>query len=78
MPCKPMDFKPIPNRELWSRDGVSARIFYQEYQGIGVKTLLVSFPEVRRALSTMHGFVSVRHVCNNYAPPELWCSLHKA
>lgn len=77
MTCRPADFKPTPNREVWSRDGIEARIYYQDCGGVGVKTLLIRFPDVRRALSTMHGFVDVRYVCNNYAPPSLWCSLHR-
>lgn len=63
-------------REVWSRDGVTARIYYQSYGGINVKTLLIDLAQRRRVLSTMHGMVNVRFVCNNYAPPDLWCALH--
>lgn len=63
-------------REVWSRDGMMARIYYQSYSDINVKTLLIDLTQRRRVLSTMHGMVYVRFVCNNYAPPDLWCALH--
>ncbi|GAB6943304.1 adenosylcobinamide amidohydrolase [Vulcanisaeta sp. JCM 14467] len=63
-------------RDVWSRDGVTARVYYQSYGGVGVKTLLIDLQSRRRILSTMHGMVNVRFVCNNYAPPDLWCALH--
>ncbi|WP_054853564.1 hypothetical protein [Vulcanisaeta distributa] len=63
-------------REVWSRDGMTARIYYQSYGGANVKTLLIDLAQSRRVLSTMHGMINVRFVCNNYAPPDLWCALH--
>ncbi|ADN51273.1 adenosylcobinamide amidohydrolase [Vulcanisaeta distributa] len=63
-------------REVWSRDGMTARIYYQSYGSINVKTLLIDLAQRRHVLSTMHGMVNVRFVCNNYAPPDLWCALH--
>ena len=64
-------------REVWSRDGLKARIYYQSYGGVQVKTLVVDLASERPVLSTMHGLVRARYLCNNYSPPELWDSLHK-
>lgn len=63
-------------KELWSRGGATARIWYQKWRGIEVKTLAIYLPTKRRVLSTMHGFITVGLVCNNYAPPPLWPILH--
>ncbi|GAB6947669.1 adenosylcobinamide amidohydrolase [Vulcanisaeta sp. JCM 16161] len=63
---------------MWSRDGAYAVIYDQSFRGYGVKTLVIRFPSVRRALSTMEGFKEVLYVCNNYAPRELWGYLHES
>ena len=60
------------SRAIWSRDGVEAEVFHQDYKGKTVKTLVVSLPERRRVLSTFQGFMEVKHVCNHYAPQEVW------
>lgn len=57
-------------------DGSQARLIYHEFRGFEVKTLLISFDERHRALSTLEGFKEVRFVGNHYDPPELWGYLH--
>jgi adenosylcobinamide amidohydrolase len=58
-------------------EGTKAGIIYHQFQGIEVKTFLVSFAEGRRSLSTREGFKKVRVVVNNYNPPPLWEFVHK-
>jgi adenosylcobinamide amidohydrolase len=69
----------LPNKtkEIWSRDGILARIHYQEYRGLTVKTLVIELPGRTQALSTMDGFREISFACNNYAPPQLWRWLHE-
>lgn len=64
-------------REVWSREGMTARVYYQSYGGVRAKTLVVDLGSERPVLSTMHGLLRARYLCNNYSPPELWDSLHK-
>jgi hypothetical protein len=47
----------LPNKtkEIWSRDGILARIYYQEYRGLTVKTLVIELPRRTQALNTMDG-----------------------
>lgn len=54
-----------------SLDGVDAKVIYHTYEGSKLDTLLVSFGERRRVISTLDGFREVRHVANNYTPYEL-------
>lgn len=49
-----------------------ARIDQRERDGLWEKTLIVRFPEVRRALSTSDGLVDSRAAINHGAHPELW------
>jgi len=58
-------------------EGAEARIIYHKFQEFEVKTLLVSFDDKRRSISTMEGFKEVRFVGNHYEPPELWEYLHQ-
>jgi adenosylcobinamide amidohydrolase len=52
-------------------EGVKAEILYHTYQNFDIKTLLVSFGEKRRVLSTWDGFKEVSFVANNYQPRAL-------
>jgi adenosylcobinamide amidohydrolase len=59
-------------RFLWSKDNVRAFVRYGPHLGFTTKTLLVSFPQERRALSTYEGLKNVRFACIHYAPKEFW------
>jgi adenosylcobinamide amidohydrolase len=48
-----------------------AAIVYHKFQNFEVNTLLASFKEKRRILSTWDGYKEVRFVANNYQPPAL-------
>ena len=62
----------IKRREIKLRlEGVKAEIFYHAYQSFEVNTLLVSFGEKRRVLSTWDGYREVGFVANTYQPPVL-------
>jgi adenosylcobinamide hydrolase len=52
-------------------EGVKAEILYHMYQNFEVNTLLVSFGEKRRVLSTWDGFKEVSFVANTHQPPSL-------
>jgi adenosylcobinamide amidohydrolase len=52
-------------------EGTRAEILYHEYQGFEVKTLLVSFEEKRRVISTWNGYKEVSFVANVYQPLSL-------
>jgi len=54
-----------------SLDEVDAKIIYHLYGDLKVNTLLVSFQEKRRVLSTLDGFKEASYVANTYTPPEL-------
>jgi len=54
-----------------------AEIFYHSFREELVKTLLITFSEKRRVLSTLEGFKEVRFVGNHYNPPSLWDYVHK-
>jgi adenosylcobinamide amidohydrolase len=54
-----------------SLDGVDAEVVYHIYKGYKLNTLLVSFKENRRVLSTLDGYQVVPYVANNYAPYDL-------
>jgi len=49
-------------------ENVKAEILYHRYQKFDVNTLLVSFREKRRILSTWEGFKDVSFVANTYQP----------
>jgi adenosylcobinamide hydrolase len=51
--------------------GVDAKIIYHSYEGIKTNTLLISFPEKRRVLSTMDGYRKVNYVGNTYISKQL-------
>ncbi len=48
--------------------GVQAKIVYYTYMGFNANTLLVSFNEKRRVLSTTDGYKKVKYVANAYVP----------
>lgn len=52
-------------------EDVKAEIVYHTYQNFDVNTLLVSFGEKRRVISTWDGFKRVRYVANTYQPTGL-------
>ncbi|MCW4046885.1 MAG: adenosylcobinamide amidohydrolase [Candidatus Bathyarchaeota archaeon] len=52
-------------------EGVEAKVIYHTYEGFELNTLLVSFGEKRRVLSTLDGFKKVKFVANNYTPLQL-------
>ncbi len=63
----------------WAKDiallpvlNVSAQIVKSTRDGFWEKTLVVSFAEPRRVLSTSEGFVHARAIVNHAAQPELW------
>ncbi|MCW4007848.1 MAG: adenosylcobinamide amidohydrolase [Candidatus Bathyarchaeota archaeon] len=51
--------------------GVDVKVVYHNYKGFDLNTLIVSFPEKRRVLSTLDGFKQVKFVANNYTPLKL-------
>ncbi|UCC58055.1 MAG: adenosylcobinamide amidohydrolase [Candidatus Bathyarchaeum sp.] len=52
-------------------EGVKAEVLYHLYEGFEANTLLVSFGEKRRVLSTWDGYREVSFVANTYQPPVL-------
>jgi adenosylcobinamide amidohydrolase len=52
-------------------EDVKAEILYHKFQNFEVNTLLVSFGEKRRILSTWDGYREVSFVANTYQPPAL-------
>ena len=52
-------------------ENVRAEILYHTYQNFDVNTLLVSFGEKRRVLSTWDGYKEVSFVANTYQPSAL-------
>ncbi|PVX24427.1 MAG: hypothetical protein CW691_07605 [Candidatus Bathyarchaeum sp.] len=52
-------------------ENVTAEVLYHKYQNVDVNTLLVSFNEKRRLISTLNGYDEVRFVANSYQPFDL-------
>jgi adenosylcobinamide hydrolase len=52
-------------------ENVKAEILYHQFQNVDVNTLLVSFNEKRRLISTLDGFREVSFVANSYQPLKL-------
>jgi len=52
-------------------DGVEAKVVYLTYEGFDLNTLIVSFGEKRRVLSTWDGHREVKFVGNTYTPLTL-------
>ena len=62
----------VKSREIKLKlEDVKAEIVYHTYQGFDVNTLLVSFGEKRRVLSTWDGYKKVGYVANTYQPNGL-------
>jgi len=59
-------------KKIFESEDIKARIVYHKYRATPVKTLVISFSNRRRALSSRDGFKEVKVVCNNYNPPSLW------
>jgi adenosylcobinamide amidohydrolase len=49
-------------------EGTKAKVVYHTFRGTKLNTLLVSFDEKRRVLSTLDGFRDVKYVANAYIP----------
>ncbi|MFQ5924425.1 MAG: adenosylcobinamide amidohydrolase [Dehalococcoidia bacterium] len=56
----------------WQFEEAKAEVVYHQYQGVPIKTLLISFSQPRLVLSSREGFKRARVVCNNSNPPQLW------
>jgi adenosylcobinamide amidohydrolase len=54
-----------------SLEGVDAKVIYHVYSGFKLNTLMVSFGEKRRVLSTLDGYKEVPYVANTYTPLQL-------
>lgn len=54
-----------------SLNEVDAKVIYHVYKGFKLDTLLVSFGEKRRVLSTLDGYREVPYVANTYTPLQL-------
>ena len=52
-------------------ENVKAAVIYHKFQNVDVNTLLVSFKEKRRLISTLNGYDEVHFVANSYQPDEL-------
>jgi adenosylcobinamide hydrolase len=52
-------------------EGIEAKVVYHTYEGFNLNTLVVSFGEKRRALSTWDGYREVKFVGNTYTPRGL-------
>jgi adenosylcobinamide amidohydrolase len=52
-------------------EGIEVKIVYHAYKGVELNTLLVSFGEKRRVLSTLDGYKEVKFVANTYTPLSL-------
>ena len=62
-----MEKKPIKV----SLEGVKVEVLYHRFRGADVNTLLVSFDQKRRLISTLDGYRQVSFVANSYQPLEL-------
>ena len=49
-------------------EGTKAKVVYHAFRGAKLNTLLVSFEERRRVLSTLDGYRDVKHVANTFIP----------
>jgi adenosylcobinamide amidohydrolase len=52
-------------------EGTKAKVLYLNYAGFDLNSLLISFSEKRRILSTWDGYRKVKFVANNYLPLKL-------
>lgn len=67
-----MDGSKLEKKEIKLKlENVKAEILYHKYRNVDVNTLLVSFKEKRRVISTLSGYDEVRFVANSYQPNAL-------
>ncbi len=59
------------NRLKFELDPLDAKVVYHSYDDVELNTLLVSFVEKRKVLSTLDGLKKVNHVANTFVPPPL-------
>ncbi len=52
-------------------DPIDVKIVYHSYNDVELNTLLISFVEKRKVLSTLDGLKKVNHVANTYVPLRL-------
>lgn len=52
-------------------EGTKVKVIYHTFKGVKQNTLLVSFEERRRVLSTLDGFRDVKYIANTYIPYNL-------
>jgi adenosylcobinamide amidohydrolase len=52
-------------------ENIKAEVLYHKFRNVNVNTLLVSFGEKRRVISTLDGYRKVSYVANSYQPSEL-------
>ena len=52
-------------------ENVKVEVLYHKYRNVDVNTLLVSFKEKRRVISTLNGYNEVHFVANSYQPLAL-------
>ena len=52
-------------------ENLEAKVLYHKYRNVDVNTLLVSFKEKRRIVSTWEGYKKVHFVANTFQPPRL-------
>lgn len=55
---------------------IKGEIIFHEFKNVPVKTLLFTFSEKRKVLSTRDGFQKVKIVAENSCPPKLWEFVH--
>lgn len=55
---------------------MKGEIILHEFKDVLVKTLLFTFSEKRKILSTRNGFRKVKVVGENFSPPKLWEFIH--
>ena len=52
-------------------EDIKAEILYHKYRNFNVNTLLISFNQKHRIISTFEGYREVRFVANHYQPSKL-------
>jgi adenosylcobinamide amidohydrolase len=59
------------NRLKLDLDPLDIKVVYHSYDDVELNTLLVSFVEKRKVLSTLDGLRKVNHVANTFVPPPV-------
>ena len=52
-------------------ENIKVEVLYHKFRNVNVNTLLVSFGEKRRVISTLDGYRKVGYIANSYQPSEL-------